>query len=229
MLYVNGLKIQPFSKISQNTAMNRYNLIKRLQVVFKEAGISEAELARRANMNQPTVHRILSGESTDPRLSNLEGMAAALGYSLFDLFREDKTGERMPSYISGDQDTVPHLTIREINEGKATKDTVKCPFKHGLGTYAVTVEGTAMSASYSVSQTYPEGSIIFVDPTLANKVQHMDIVPVTLPESSNMFAFRRLQIEAGQQYLVPINPQFPPMIGVPFKIIGKVIGALLPH
>ena len=67
MLYANGLKIQPFSKISQNTAMNRYNLIKRLQIAFKEAGISEAELARRANMNQPTVHRILGGESTDPK------------------------------------------------------------------------------------------------------------------------------------------------------------------
>lgn len=229
MLYANGLKIQPFSKISQNTAMNRYNLIKRLQIAFKEAGISEAELARRANMNQPTVHRILGGESTDPRLSNLEGMAAALGYSLLDLFRENKTGERAPSYVPDDQDTVPHFTISEINEGKETKNTVKCPFKHGLGTYAVTVEGTAMSASYSISQTYPEGSIIFVDPSLASKVKHMDIVAATLPDSGNAFTFRRLQIEAGQQYLVPINPQFPPMIDRPFKIIGKVIGGLLPQ
>ena len=144
-------------------------------------------------------------------------MAAALGYSLLDLFRENKTGERAPSYVPDDQDTVPHFTISEINEGKETKNTVKCPFKHGLGTYAVTVEGTAMSASYSISQTYPEGSIIFVDPSLASKVKHMDIVAATLPDSGNAFTFRRLQIEAGQQYLVPINPQFPPMIDRPFK------------
>jgi len=86
-----------------------------------------------------------------------------------------------------------------------------------------------MSATYSVRQTYPDRCIIFIDPTLADKVEHMDVVAATLPDSGNAFTFRRLQIEAGQQYLVPINPQFPPMIDRPFKIIGKVIGGLLPQ
>jgi len=124
---------------------------------------------------------------------------------------------------------VPHYTVEQLNAGAATKNTVKCPFKHGPGTFAVTVEGPAMSATYSARQTYPDGSIIFVDPTLEDKVEHMDIVAATLPDSKDAFTFRRLQIEAGQSYLVPINPQFPPMLDRPFNIIGKVIGGLLPH
>lgn len=43
---------------------------------------SEGELARRSGVNQPTIHRIITGESKNPRRDNVERVAKALGVSV---------------------------------------------------------------------------------------------------------------------------------------------------
>ncbi|MCQ2048799.1 Cro/CI family transcriptional regulator [Stutzerimonas stutzeri] len=52
---------------------------KRLAAKLEELGWSEGELKRRSGVSQPTVHRIITGESQDPRQSNVERIAKALG------------------------------------------------------------------------------------------------------------------------------------------------------
>lgn len=53
----------------------------RLRARLKGMGISESELARRAKVPQPTINRILSGESESPRKKTVEPIASALGVS----------------------------------------------------------------------------------------------------------------------------------------------------
>lgn len=54
----------------------------RIRLAMKQMGVtSEAELHRLCGLNQPTLHRILSGESRSPRYSNLEAISTALGTS----------------------------------------------------------------------------------------------------------------------------------------------------
>ncbi len=52
---------------------------KRLAAKLEELGWSEGELKRRSGVSQPTIHRIITGESQDPRQSNVEKIAKALG------------------------------------------------------------------------------------------------------------------------------------------------------
>jgi len=52
---------------------------KRLAAKLQELGWSENELARRSGVTQPTIHRIITGESQDPRQANVEKIAKALG------------------------------------------------------------------------------------------------------------------------------------------------------
>ena len=54
----------------------------RLRNLMEAQGLGENELARRCKVPQPTIHRILSGASQSPRISNLEKIAAALGTSV---------------------------------------------------------------------------------------------------------------------------------------------------
>lgn len=122
---------------------------------------------------------------------------------------------------------VPLYSIQELNQKKQASKVIVCPVVSSENTYAVIVEGDAMQADYSVSPIYPTGSVIFIDPSQSHEAGHMDIVAVTLPESSDLFSFRRLQVEDGQRYLTPINPKYPPMVGVPFKVIGKVVGGVM--
>lgn len=54
---------------------------KRIAERMAEQGLSESELGRRAGVPQPTVHRIITGESSSPRQLNIEKIAKALGVS----------------------------------------------------------------------------------------------------------------------------------------------------
>lgn len=51
----------------------------RLALLMEERGISEGELGRRSGVNQPTIHRIVTSESKNPRQDNIEKIAKALG------------------------------------------------------------------------------------------------------------------------------------------------------
>jgi phage repressor protein C with HTH and peptisase S24 domain len=53
----------------------------RTEAEMKRRVWSEAELARRASIPQPTVHRIIKGESKSPRQDNIQAIAKAFGCS----------------------------------------------------------------------------------------------------------------------------------------------------
>ncbi|MHB0844735.1 LexA family transcriptional regulator [Stutzerimonas nitrititolerans] len=55
------------------------NIGKRLAAMLEELDWSEGELKRRSGVPQPTIHRIITGESQDPRQGNVEKIAKALG------------------------------------------------------------------------------------------------------------------------------------------------------
>lgn len=57
-------------------------LQKRLRELMIAAGWSEKVTAEKAGLNQPTVHRIMSGESKSPRTQNLVKLAKTFGVSL---------------------------------------------------------------------------------------------------------------------------------------------------
>lgn len=53
----------------------------RIEAEMRRREWSEAELARRASITQPTVHRIIKGESKNPRQDNIQAIAKAFGCS----------------------------------------------------------------------------------------------------------------------------------------------------
>lgn len=59
----------------------------RIAAEMAKRGWSEGEMARRAGVTQPTVHRIVTGESESPRQSNVDKIAKALDVSTDYLWR----------------------------------------------------------------------------------------------------------------------------------------------
>ena len=57
---------------------------RKLKELMDHEGISESELSRRSKVTQPTIHRILTGESVDPRPSNLTRLANYFGVPVTD-------------------------------------------------------------------------------------------------------------------------------------------------
>jgi len=61
-----------------------------IERLMQREGIADvAELARLANMNQPTLHRILSGEIKEPKSSTLQPLATFFRVSLGQLRGEE--------------------------------------------------------------------------------------------------------------------------------------------
>jgi len=81
-----------------------------------------------------------------------------------------------------------------------------CPSTHGPHTYALRVRGDSMTGPYIGMKTYPDGSIIYVDPekeiTNGCRViaKLIDIDEVT---------FKEYREDAGKRLLKPLNPQYP--------------------
>lgn len=84
----------------------------RLRLKMNEAGLSESELSRRSAVPQPTINRILSGESASPRKSTLDQLAGPLGVAPdWLLFGGESPGKDMtPS--ERDYALIPQFKVR---------------------------------------------------------------------------------------------------------------------
>lgn len=113
-----------------------------------------------------------------------------------------------------------------FNPGDA-EEWIPCPSRHSPGTYALRVKNDSMTSLSPGERSYPHGTIIFVDPERAHTVGSR--VVARLPGSSET-TFKVYTEDAGQPYLMPINPKYP-SIPVPegTVICGVVIGSYWPE
>lgn len=64
-------------------------LLMKRQFAYGSDGINPTQLSKQTGVNQSTIHRILAGESKDPRRSTVETLAAFLGVSYEQIYDVD--------------------------------------------------------------------------------------------------------------------------------------------
>ena len=67
--------------------------IRRMMNQFK---VTEAEVSRRTHVPQPTIHKILSGKTTDPRASTLKSLADYFKISIDELVTGVEINAKLP-------------------------------------------------------------------------------------------------------------------------------------
>jgi len=140
----------------------------------------------------------------------------------------DKNNENV-SPVLGKTDKVPLISfvqagawaeaIDNFQPGDA-EDWITCPAAHGPHTYALTVDGDSMTASYG--RTFPHGCTIYVDPDQVSGVKSSDCV-IAKHNGDDTVTFKVFIEDAGRKFLKPLNPQYL-VITEEFHVIGKVIG-----
>lgn len=90
---------------------------------------------------------------------------------------------------------------------------------HSERAFALRVRGDSMTASHG--RSYPQGSIIIVEPERRLPVNGERIVAKL--EGSNEVTFKVFKEEDGRRWLQPLNPNHEP-IRQPFRVLGTVIG-----
>lgn len=85
--------------------------------------------------------------------------------------------------------------------------------------FALRVRGDSMTSPYG--RSYPEGSIIIVEPDRRMPVNGERIIAKL--EGSNEVTFKVYKEEDARRWLQPLNPSHEP-IREPFKVLGTVVG-----
>ena len=96
-----------------------------------------------------------------------------------------------------------------------------CPKPASDSSYVLRVRGDSMTAPSGAKRSYPEDSLIFVDPEKRAPVNGDRIIAKLA--GSDEVTFKIYKNEDGRQWLMPLNPQHEP-IREEFKVLGTVIG-----
>lgn len=207
-----------------------------LKARFKQAreqmGLSQHQLAEQTHASQMKISKIEQGLTLQPR--HLEIFAQTLNVSvewlLFGLNppRWAKTAQTDSSTLLGYYREVPIITwqhIEQMNDREsadlANIEHIICPIPHiSPQTFALPVIGDSMAAPYG--RSYPEGMLIFVDPT-------QPVMPGqrVIAKTDKGYTFKELaENEFAELYLRPLNPNpaYQPIFGEQIAIYGVVIG-----
>lgn len=182
-------------------------------------------------LNQSTIHRILTGESPDPRHGTLLRIAEALGITPAQLIR--MPGDNEPSNV--EPVTLGGQLVPLVDYVQAGIFAEVCdPYAMGGG-FEFVAAGTAVSrCSFALKITglsmYPEfypGDIVIIDPAIKPSPGDL-VVAKNGDEEATFKKYRpRGHNERGEELieLVPINEDFPTMRSdvTPFYIIGTMV------
>lgn len=179
--------------------------------------ISETELARQIHVPQPTVHKILSGRTTDPRVSTLRLIA-----EYFDVSIEHLLG--LANEPIAKVRSVPILEWSNASQWAESRNSQSPPQSH----HWIAVENAparcfALTSRPSMEPRFPRGTIFIVNPDLP--FRDGDLVIVHSPDSQECM-LRELIIDGPHKMLVPILPGSHPD---PLTDLSTIIGVVIQY
>lgn len=211
----------------------------RLKTALKRADMTQQQLADRLGVTQQSIQYACSPKGKGSKhalaISKILNVKADwLTYGIGSI--QPSASEMVENAIGPKLDNLEKNIIRSIStpliewnqltDPRAQKlaTLIPCPTDHGPNTFATRVKDNTMTAQYG--RSYPEGSIIYIDPDRAHEAQPGDRVFAIIEGEIPSF---KLYGEAdGERYLQSINLQYP-IITREFEVKGLVIGMWMPE
>ena len=191
------------------------NLYKQMQ----KYGISEAELARRTHIPQPTLHKILAGKTEDPRFSTMQQLAAFFDLTVDELVSGAQYSSKK---ISGRISSIPIISWRECLKGSDFIGDISIKeWKEWVSVENASRGLFGIGSTASAEPRFPRGTILIVDSNVISKDGDLVIVQYKDAEEATL---RELSIDGPNKFLLPINPNFAKDIfDKSMKILGVVV------
>ena len=185
--------------------------------------LNETQLARATNTPQPTIHRILSGQVTDPRISTLNLIARYFKVSVDQLLGN--------ALMNDMNETTAHLTPIPVipwNEALHAKAFIESLTPQNWRQW-ITVDITASPFSYalvspttgSMSPRFPAGSILIIDPEA--RMENGDLVIVHFKETDHA-TIREVLIDGPLKEFHSVLSDTPPE---PITSEHRILGVLI--
>lgn len=186
----------------------------------RQLGLSEQQFADAVGVSRGAVQQWEKPEGTAPKRANQPRVAEVLGISVAELM----SGDSRMSMGFDVRDEVPliseveagNYTVIDNFKPKGSFETVPVTVPVKRHTFALRVHGDSMVAS--TGDSFPEGSILVVEPELT--AEPGDYVIVL--NSKNQTTFKQLVKDGADYYLKPLNTRYPIKPLGSAEIIGVV-------
>lgn len=176
-----------------------------LQLLLRARGISENEIAQSLNIPVMTVRRIVSGETTDPRISTLKLIADYFNVSIDALIGNNNKNslnlmtKKMPQFV-------PFLDWETIASTTSIKEVDLSHWKEwhpiALGNnVSLSKEAFILESRPSMQPRFPTGTLFVIDPN--ETVADGDIVLIKMRMNGDL-SLRELVIDPPKWQLQPV-------------------------
>ncbi len=198
-----------------NNYLKKQTIFERIQSILNEKGIEAVEFQRKIKLpSQQWTHWKNRGVPSKYHLQIAKELNVNVDW-LVNGIGNKYIKEVDAIYAVNKKDLVPLISYVQAGAWCCAIDNfmpgdaemwMPCPSAHGPHTYALRVRGDSMTSPYIGMKTYPDGTIIYVDPekeiTNGCRViaKLIDIDEVT---------FKEYREDAGKHLLKPLNPQYP--------------------
>ncbi|WP_423063634.1 LexA family protein [Candidiatus Paracoxiella cheracis] len=192
--------------------------INNLHHLMLENSITEAELARRTKIPQPTLHKILTGKTADPRVSTLQSLANYFGLTVDELF----TGLEIAKRTQTNTQSIPIISWSDSIQGLSLLNKLSpSNWDEWIVTESIAKNAFGLESKPSMEPRFPKKTILIIDPSTCSK--DGDLVIVHYPNTEEA-TLRELSIDGPNQMLLPIKPNLPTdKLTDDFKILGVVV------
>jgi SOS-response transcriptional repressor LexA len=206
----------------------------RLRKKMNEKDLSENELSRRSGVPQPTIHRILNGDSNTPRKATVEKLARTIGVTpewlLFGPGHGNVLSVQPPYNEAKEYPVISWIAAgswAESCDPSHLGNVERLPSYENAGEHGYWLEVQGDSMSPAQGNGFTPGMRVLVKPEGFDLVSgKFYIARLTATGETTLKQYVR---DAGTEYLKPLNPDFKMMVvdeGV--HIIGRVIDVKYP-
>lgn len=209
----------------------REDLASRLKAAREALKLTQVQLAERSGVSQSDISKIERRATKKP--VGVLALARALGCNPYwlesGLGEKSQTENVQPVTTRGRVPLISWVAAGNLGEitdmyqpGEAEQWIDAYETQPGEQAFALRVDGDSMTSPYPGEVSFPDGSVIIVDPGRACDAG--DYV-VAKDVQTQKATFKKLVQDGGRWYLKPLNPSYPTIeIDDPaLRVIGRVV------
>src|SRR5579862_3131617 len=178
------------------------SLTANLHRLMQNSGISEAELARRSNVPQPTLHKILSGKTDDPRASTLKALANTFDISIDELLSGTFTTSRQINKAPKTQSIAIISWSDCIEATHFIANLTSTNWDNWVISESLSQHAYGLATKASMEPHFPKGTVLIIDPDMT--AEDGDTIVVLYPNTQEA-TLRKLSIDGPMKLLLPLN------------------------
>lgn len=181
--------------------------------------LSEAKLSRRTGVPQPTLHKVLSGKTADPRVSTVQAIAQYFNISTDSLI----VSSPLPENTVPTMQSIPICSWHECIAAFKKDPPPDCAT---VVTEYIAESAFALVAKSSMGAHYPNGSLLVVHPSLPPQDGDFLIVHIKNSEEVSM---RKLAVDGPVKNLLSIyapDGLAPIVLDKKVQVLGVVVKSI---